>query len=115
VVFAISGNESATASSIDIDTAYNTNMVPTKLVKAAYKKNDAVSSAQITISGGSFGADADVTVKFATKRAGCTAKLYRYNAARETLSLVSTAKVQSTGKCTFGDVDQGGNFVITLS
>ncbi|MDE6764474.1 MAG: hypothetical protein K2J73_12465 [Oscillospiraceae bacterium] len=115
VVFAINGNDISTASSIDIDTAYNTNMVPTKLVKAAYKKNDAVSSAQITISGGSFGADADVTVKFATKRAGCTAKLYRYNAARETLSLVSTAKVQSTGKCTFGDVDQGGNFVITLS
>lgn len=115
VVFTINGNDISTATSIDIDTAYNTSMVPSKLVKAAYKKNDAVSSAQISISGGSFGADADVTVKFATKRAGCTAKLYRYNAAKETLSLVDTAKVQSNGKCTFSEVDRGGNFVITLS
>lgn len=114
VVFTINGNDISTASSIDIDTTYNTSMIPTKLIKAAYKKNDAVSNAQITISNGSFGADADVTVKFATKRAGCTAKLYRYNSAKETLSLVSTAKVQSTGKCTFGDVDKGGNFVIIL-
>lgn len=115
VVFSINGNDVTTTSSIDIDTAYNTNMVPTKLVKAAYKKNDAVSSAQITISNGSFGAEADITVKFASKRAGCTAKLYRYNPSKETLSLVDTAKVQSNGKCTFGDVSQGGNFVITLS
>lgn len=114
VVFTINGKDISTTSSIDIDTAYNTNMVPTKLVKAAYKKNKAVSNAQITISGGSFGAEADVTVKFATKRAGCTAKLYRYNPSKETLSLVDTAKVQSNGKCTFGDVDKGGNFVIIL-
>ena len=115
VVFTINGKDISSASSINIDTTDNTTMIPTKLVKAAYKKNDAVSSAQITISGGSFGAEADVTVKFATKRAGCTAKLYRYNSAKGTLSLVSTAKVQSNGKCTFGDVEQGGNFVITLS
>lgn len=114
VVFTINGKDVSTTSSIDIDTTYNTSMVPTKLVKAAYKKNDAVSSAQITINGGSFGAEADVTVKFATKRAGCTAKLYRYNSSKETLSLVDTAKVQSNGKCTFGDVDKGGNFVIIL-
>jgi hypothetical protein len=114
VVFAINGKNLSTTASIDIDTTYNTNMVPTKLVKAAYKKNDAVSNAQITISGGSFGVEADVTVKFSTKRAGCTAKLYRYNSAKETLSLVDTAKVQSNGKCTFGDVDKGGNFVIIL-
>lgn len=114
VVFTINGKDISTTSSIDIDTAYNTNMVPTKLVKAAYKKNKAVSNAQITISSGSFGAEADVTVKFATKRAGCTAKLYRYNPSKETLSLVDTAKVQSNGKCTFGDVDKGGNFVIIL-
>lgn len=115
VVFTINGKDVSTATSIDIDTAYNTNRVPSKLVKAAYKKNKAVSSAQITISGGSFGADADVTVKFATKRAGCTAKLYRYNSSRDTLSLVDTATVQSNGKCTFDGVDKGGNFVITLS
>ncbi|MDE5576521.1 MAG: hypothetical protein K2J11_03955 [Oscillospiraceae bacterium] len=115
VVFTINGRDVSSASDIDIDTSYNTSRVPSKLVKAAYKKNKAVSSAQISISGGSFGAEADVTVKFATKRAGCTAKLYRYNSGKETLSLVDTAKVQSNGKCTFGDVDKGGNFVIILS
>ncbi|MDE6746468.1 MAG: hypothetical protein K2J72_07500, partial [Oscillospiraceae bacterium] len=115
VVFTVNGKDVSAATSSDIDTAYNTNRVPSKLVKAAYKKNKAVSSAQITISGGSFGFDADVTVKFATKRAGCTAKLYRYNSSRDTLSLVDTATVQSNGKCTFGDVDKGGNFVIILS
>ncbi|MBD5139147.1 MAG: hypothetical protein HDT24_07550 [Ruminococcus sp.] len=115
VVFTVNGNDISVASDINIDTAYNTNMIPTKLVKAAYKKNNAVSSAQITISGGSFGVDADVTVKFATKRAGRTAKLYRYNSSRDTLSLVDTATVQSNGKCTFDGVDKGGNFVITLS
>ncbi|MDE6599160.1 MAG: hypothetical protein K2K34_03670, partial [Oscillospiraceae bacterium] len=115
VVFTVNGNNISAASDINIDTAYNTNMVPTKLVKAAYKKNKAVSSAQITISGSSFGVDADVTVKFATKRAGCTAKLYRYNSTRDTLSLVDTATVQSNGKCTFDGVDKGGNFVIILS
>lgn len=115
VVFTINGKDVSTSSSIDIDTTYNTDMIPTKLIKAAYKKNKAVSNAQITISSGSFGAEADVTVKFSTKRAGCTAKLYRYNSAKETLSLVDTAKVQSNGKCTFGDVDKGGNFVIILS
>lgn len=115
VVFTVNGKDISAASDVNIDTAYNTNMIPTKLVKAAYKKNKAVSSAQITISGGNFGFDADVTVKFATKRAGCTAKLYRYNSSRDTLSLVDTATVQSNGKCTFDGVDKGGNFVITLS
>lgn len=115
VTFTINGNDISTASSIDIDTTYNTKIIPTSLIRAAYKKNNAVSNAQITISGGTFGAEADVTVKFSTKRAGCTAKLYRYNPSRETLSLVDTAKVQNNGRCTFGDVDRGGNFVIILS
>lgn len=115
VTFTINGNDISTASSIDIDTTYNTKIIPTSLIRAAYKKNNAVSNAQITISGGTFGAEADVTVKFSTKRAGCTAKLYRYNPSRETLSLVDTAKVQNNGRCTFGDVDKGGNFVIILS
>ncbi len=114
VVFTVNGKNVSSASSINIDTAYNTKFVPTKLVKAAYKKNDAVSTAQITIDEGSFGAKADVTVKFSTKRAGCNAKLYRYNSAQNKLVLVDTAKVQSNGKCTFGDVTSGGNFLIVL-
>lgn len=114
VVFTIKGDDVSSAKDFYIDTNYNTNMVPSKLVKAAYKKNKAVSTAQITIDGNSFGADADVTVKFSTKRAGCNAKLYRYNPDKETISLVDSAKVQSNGKCTFGDVTKGGSFVIVL-
>ncbi len=114
VTFTINGKDVSSAYTIDMDTAYNTKFIPSKLVKAAYKKNDAVSTAQISVDGNSFGASADVTVKFATKRAGCSAKLYRYNSAQNKLVLVDTAKVQSNGKCTFGDVTSGGNFLIVL-
>ncbi|MDE5859108.1 MAG: hypothetical protein K2H23_01760, partial [Oscillospiraceae bacterium] len=63
----------------------------------------------------SFGSSADVTVKFATKRAGCTARLYRYNSDRNSLSLVDKSTVNSSGKCTFDGVTKGGDYVIVLS
>lgn len=112
--FSINGKDISSAKSIDIDTTYNTDNIPSKLVKAAYKKNDAVSTAQISIESGSFGAAADITVKFSAKRAGYTAKLYRYNPSKKTLSLVDSAKVQDNGKCTFGEVTKGGDFVIVI-
>lgn len=113
-VFTINGKDISSAKDIDIATTYNTDNVPSKLVKAAYKKNKAVSTAQISIDSDSFGASADITVKFATKRAGYTAKLYRYNPSKQTLSLVDSAKIQDTGKCTFGEVTKGGDFVIVI-
>lgn len=113
-VFTINGKDISSAKDIDISTTYNTSNVPSKLVKAAYKKNDAVSTAQISINSDSFGAAADITVKFAAKRAGYTAKLYRYNSSKQTLSLVDSAKIQDTGKCTFGEVTKGGDFVIVI-
>ncbi len=114
VVFTINGKDITNADEIDISTKYNTGNVPKKLVQAAYKKNKAVSAAQISIDNNSFGAEANVTVKFSTKRAGYKAKLYRYNESKGTLTLVDSAKVQDNGKCTFGDVTKGGDFVIVL-
>lgn len=115
VVYSINGNDVSSAKALDIDTAYNTKNIPSKLVSKAKSKNDGVSTSQLSIDGGSYGSSADVTVKFATKRAGCTARLYRYNADRNSLSLVSKSTVSSNGKCTFGDVTKGGDYVIVLS
>ena len=115
VVYSINGNDVSSAKDLDIDTTYNTKNIPSKLVSKAKSVNDGVSTSQLSIDGGSFGSSADVTVKFATKRAGCTARLYRYNADRNTLSLVSKSSVGSNGKCTFGDVTKGGDYVIVLS
>ena len=115
VVYSINGNDVSSAKNIDIDTIYNTKNVPSKLVSKAKSKNNGVSTSQLTIDSGSFGSSADVTVKFATKRAGCTARLYRYNSDRNSLSLVDKSTVNSSGKCTFDGVTKGGDFVIVLS
>lgn len=115
VVYTINGKNVTSAKDVNILTTYNTNRVPSSLVKKAYQKYNAVSTAQISINSNTFGAKAGVTVKFATKRAGCTARLYRYNSDKRTLSLVDTSTVSSTGKCTFAGVAKGGDFVIILS
>ena len=114
-VFSINGNDVSSAKDLDIDTAYNTKNIPSKLVSKAKKKYDGVSTSQLSIDGGSFGSSAEMTVKFSTKRAGCTARLYRYNADRNSLSLVSKSSVGSNGKCTFDDVTKGGDYVVVLS
>ncbi|MGN0675640.1 MAG: hypothetical protein ACI4KG_07795 [Oscillospiraceae bacterium] len=114
VTFTVNGEDVTSAKSINLDTEYNTKNVPSKLVKAAYNKNDAVSSAQLSIAGGSLGFESSITVKFSTKRAGNSAKLYRYNASKNSLVLVDSAKIQSNGKCTFTDVTTGGDFVIVI-
>lgn len=114
VTYAVNGRDVTTAKDVEITTKYNTKNISSSLVKAACKKNSAVSSAQVSIDEGSLGFTADVTVKFAAKRAGYSAKLYRYNPSRNSLVLVDTATVKSTGKCTFNNVTKGGDFVIVL-
>jgi len=114
VTFTVNGKDVTTAKNVDIDTTYNTKMISTKLIKAAYKKNDAVSSSQLSIDAGTLGFNADLTVKFSAKRGGYKAKLYRYNASKNSLSLVDTATIGSTGKCNFDNVTKGGEFVIVI-
>lgn len=114
VTFTVNGKDVTTAKDVDVDTKYNTKSISTKLIKAAYKKNKAVSSAQLSIDAGTLGFNADLTVKFSAKRSGYKAKLYRYNAAKNSLSLVDTATIGSTGKCNFDNVTKGGEFVVVI-
>ncbi len=114
VTFTVNGKDVTTAKDVDIDTTYNTKSISTKLIKAAYKKNDAVSSAQLSIDAGTLGFTSDLTVKFSSKRSGYKAKLYRYNSAKNSLQLVDTATIGSTGKCNFDKVTKGGEFVIVI-
>lgn len=114
-IFTLNGNDISSTTAISPVIRYGSTSIPSSLKKKAVKANDGVSSSQFTINGSSFGASASVTVKFNTKRAGCTAKLYRYNAAANTLSLVSRSTVQSNGQCKFSDVKQGGEYIVVLS
>lgn len=114
-VFTINGQDVTSARDINISTKYNTDRIPSTLVKKAYQKFNAVSTAQISVNSNSFGAKVDITVKFAAKRSGCTARLYRYNPDKRSLSLIDTSTVESTGQCTFDGVAKGGDFVVVLS
>ncbi|MDE6131983.1 MAG: hypothetical protein K2G04_01200 [Oscillospiraceae bacterium] len=114
-VFTLNGNDITSTSAISPVVKYGSTSIPSSLKKKAVKANDGVSSSQFTINGGSFGATASLTVKFNSKRAGCSAKLYRYNASENTLSLVSRSAVQSNGQCEFDNVKQGGEYLVVLS
>lgn len=114
-VFSLNGNDISSTSAISPTIRYGSTSIPSSLKKKAVKTNDGVSSSQFSINGGSFGASASVTVKFNAKRAGCSAKLYRYNASANTLSLVSRSTVGSSGQCKFDDVKQGGEYLVVLS
>lgn len=112
-VWTINGRDVSKATDLNILTEYNIDYIPSGLVKLA--KKDCVASAQIGISSSfdDLGVEASVTVKFAKKRAGCTAVVYRYNKERNSLQCVDKAKVLSNGKCTF-EVEDGGAYIIVL-
>jgi len=110
----VNGKDVANAKNVEIDVTYNTKSISKKLIQNAFKKNGAVSSAQISIDEGSFGFESDLTVKFNSKRAGYSAKIYRYNSSRNSLQLVDTATVSNSGKTTFDGITKGGEFVIVL-
>lgn len=112
--FTVNGKDVTSAKNVDIDVTYNTKSISKNLIQTAYKKNDAVSSAQLSIDASSLGFNSDLTVKFSSKRAGYKAKIYRYNASRNSLVLVDTATVGSNGKTTFDNISKGGEFVVVL-
>lgn len=114
-ILSINGKNLSSTSSISTDIKYNTKNVPDSLVKKAVKADDGVSSAQFTVSGGNMSASASVTIKFKASRAGCTAKLYRYNSSSNSLSLVSTTVIKSNGNGVFDKVSQGGSYLVVLS
>ncbi|MBD5141675.1 MAG: hypothetical protein HDT25_09735 [Ruminococcus sp.] len=114
-VITINGNDITSTTAISPTVKYGSTSIPSSLKTKAVKANNGVSSSQLTINGGSFGATASVTVKFNSKRSGCSAKLYRYNSSDNTLSLVSRSAVQSNGQCQFDNVKQGGEYIVVLS
>lgn len=115
VIFTLNGTDITSTSAISPTVRYGSTSIPSTLKKKAVKANDGVSSSQFTVSGSSFGATASLTVKFNAKRAGCSAKLYRYNASENTLSLISRSAVQNNGQCEFSNVKQGGEYIVVLS
>ena len=96
--------------SINTAVTYNVKNISSSLVNKAKKVNsDVVSTAQIAIGSDS---KAAVTVKLASKRAGCTVKAYRLTA-KGSLVLVSTAKVSSTGAVTLS-TNQSGTYLLVV-
>lgn len=114
-IFTVNGNDIASAHSISPVVRYGSANIPSTLKKKAVKANNGIASSQLSISEDYFGATASVTVKFNSKRADCTAKLYLYNPYDNTLLLVSTSTVKSSGQCTFDNVNGGGDFIVVLS
>ncbi len=113
VKWTINGKDVDKAQDMIVYTEYNIDFIPDKLVSKAAK--DAVAKAEIGISNNydSFGSKASVTVKFSSKRAGCTAVVYRYDPDSNSLKGISKAKVQSDGSCTFS-VTAGGPYLVVL-
>ena len=113
VKWTVNGKNVDTARDMIIYTQYNIDFIPDKLVSKASK--DAVSKAEIGISNNydSFGSEASVTVRFAAKRSGCTAVVYRYDPDANSLKGIAKSKVQSDGSCTFS-VTAGGPYLIVL-
>ena len=113
VKWTINGKNVTTPKDMIVYTEYNIKYIPDSLVKKASK--DAVGKAQIGVSSNfdSFGSKANVTVRFNSERAGCTAVVYRYDPDANSLKGVSKAKVQSDGSATFS-VTAGGPYLIVL-
>ena len=113
VKWTVNGKNVDTAQDMIIYTQYNIDFIPDKLVSKASK--DAVAKAEIGVSNNydSFGSEASVTVKFATKRSGCTAVVYRYDPDANSLKGIAKSKVQSDGSCTFS-VTAGGPYLVVL-
>ncbi len=113
-VVTINGQDISTPKDINVAVTYNTKNVPSGLVKKATSVNNSLSTSQISVSSNTFGGKIGVTVKYSANRAGCTAKIYRYNSSRNSLQLVDTSTVSSSGKVAFDGMAQGGDFVIVL-
>lgn len=113
VKWTINGKNISSAKDVVVYTELGIDYIPQKLVAKASK--DAISKSQLGISAtfDKLGTKANVTVKFNSKRAGCTAVVYRYDPDTNALKGVCKAKVQDNGNCTI-TVDQGGPYLIVL-
>lgn len=104
----------STGSDLNVAVTYNVNDVKKSLVNKAKKVNaGTVSTAQIRVgSEGAIGGTETVTVKFSTKRAGCTVKAYRLTASGS-LKKEATGTVASTGRVNL-NLKNGGSYLLVV-
>lgn len=103
-----------TNSDLNVAVTYNVKDVKTSLVNKAKKINKGtVSTAQVRIgSDGSIGGTETVTVKFSTKRSGCTVKAYRLTESGS-LKKEATGTVASTGRVNL-NLTKGGSYLLVV-
>ncbi len=113
VKWTINGKNISEAKDLVIYTEYNINYIPKSLESKACKGAVAKAQIGVTDSFDSIGGKATVTVKFSSKRSGCTAVVYRYDPDTDSLKGVSKTKVKSNGNCSF-TVKDGGPYLVVL-
>ncbi|MGN0599328.1 MAG: hypothetical protein ACI4JK_05475 [Oscillospiraceae bacterium] len=101
------------ADDLNVAITYNVKDVKSSLVTKAKKVNSAVSSAQVRIgTEGSIGGTETVTVKFSTKRSGCTVKAYRLTSSGS-LKLEAKGTIASTGRVNL-NIKNGGSYLLVV-
>lgn len=103
-----------TTSDLNVAVTYNVKDIKSSLVKKAKKVNKGtVSTAQVRIgTDGSIGGTETVTVKFSTKRAGCTVKAYRLTESGS-LKKEASGTVASTGRVNL-NLTKGGSYLLVV-
>lgn len=103
-----------TTSDLNVAVTYNVKDVKKSLVNKAKKINKGtVSTAQVRIGDdGSIGGTETVTVKFSTKRSGCTVKAYRLTESGS-LKKEATGTVASTGRANL-NLTKGGSYLLVV-
>lgn len=104
----------STTSDLNVAVTYNVKDIKSSLVKKAKKVNKGtVSTAQVRIgTDGSVGGTETVTVKFSTKRAGCTVKAYRLTESGS-LKKEASGTVASTGRVNL-NLTKGGSYLLVV-
>ena len=110
----INGRNISSTTGFSIYSNYNSKAIPSYLSKKVSKGAVAKSQVYLSSSNSYLGAQAEVTIKFSAKRAGCRAEIYLYSEYSDKLIKVGTSKVSQSGTLTF-DVDAGGAYLIVLS
>lgn len=109
----VSGNDVTTASDISFRTIFSVKNIPDAL-KNEVKKNTAASSTFTVGENVAWGSRATLTINYAPKRANYIAKLYRYDTGTGMLALVNTSTVGNDGSVSFGNINHGGDYIVTL-
>lgn len=109
----IDGRDVSRVKKTDVDVEYNTDEIPDSLIKNC--TTDAVSKVQIKAgSDGDLNFDATLSVKFSKKRSGKKVYAYYYDKSNNQLRLAASGTVQSNGYVSFGNIDEGGSYLLVV-